>query len=174
MLINNRGAKFKQYSLWFVLIILSAMANAMAEVPVTITAETVIVVNKYGMTAPFLMSWSPVWIFVFAGAVGSSFFKLPDIDKNFSYLLIAKPFLGVFGGMALCLLLSDGSEPPEISLSAYGLVAALLSAPILQGLIAIVTIPRNQASFFNAINPFKFKVVVADNHTDNNKESDNA
>lgn len=173
MLNLKKGFKLHKYMLWVFVITLVAMTSAAAAVPEVPELKAVVVLNKYGMTAPFLISWIPVWVFSLAGGIGSNFFKMPDIDKHFRYLLVAKPFLGVFGGIALCLLVSDGSEPPEISLIAYALGASLLSAPILQGLIAVVTMPKNQASLFNAVNPFKFKIVVADNG-DSNKENDNA
>ena len=163
MLKFKHGIRIKKRVLWLFFVALLVMTEAMATGATTnITAETVIVVNKYGMTAPFLISWVPTWVFAFSGGLGPNFIKIPEIDKHFRYLLLAKPFLGLFGGIALCLLVSDGSEPPEVALPAYALGASLLSAPILQALIAVVTIPKNQAGFFNSVNPFKFKIVVAD------------
>lgn len=163
MLRLNYCIYIKQRVLWAFALILVIMTTAMAaETTTHITAQTVIVVNKYGMGAPFLISWLPVWIFAFAGGLGANFIKIPEIDKHFRYLMIAKPFLGLFGGIALCLLVSDGSEPPQIALTAYALISALLSAPILQGLIAVVTLPKNQIGLLNSINPFKFKIVSAD------------
>lgn len=162
MLRLNRGIYIKKRVLWLFAVVLSIATQAMAaETTTHITAQTVIVVNKYGMGAPFLLSWVPVWIFALVGGIGANFIKIPEIDKHFRYLMLAKPFLGLFGGIALCLLVSDGSEPPQVALTAYGFGAALLSAPILQAVIAVVTIPKNQAGLFNSLNPFKFKIVVA-------------
>ncbi|PLT21148.1 hypothetical protein [Psychrobacter sp. MES7-P7E] len=173
MLRLNHCIYIKQRVLWVFALILAIMTTAMAaETPTYITAETVVVVNKYGMSAPFLMSWLPVWIFALAGGIGANFIKIPEIDKHFRYLMIAKPFLGLFGGIALCLLVSDGSEPPQIALTAYALGAALLSAPILQAAIAVVTIPKNQAGFLNSVNPFKFKIVTVDTKEPTNGSND--
>lgn len=172
MLRLKHGIRIQKRVLWLFALALTVMTGAVAAEPTYITAQTVIVVNKYGMGAPFLISWVPVWIFAFAGGLGANFIKIPEIDKHFRYLMLAKPFLGLFGGLALCLITSDGSEPPQVALTAYALVAALLSAPILQGLIAVVTLPKNQAGFFNSVNPFKFKIVVADDKESSNGSND--
>ena len=165
MLRFEHGIRIKKRALLLFALALTVMTDVMAQVSTnttSITAETVIVVNRYGMGAPFLVSWVPIWLFALAGGIGANFIKIPDIDKHFRFLLLAKPFLGVFGGISLCVLISDGSDPPQVAMTAYAFVASLLSAPLLQALLAVTSIPRNQASLFNAINPFKFKVVVAD------------
>lgn len=173
MLRLENGIRIKGQVLWLFALALSVMTKAMAADTTMITAETVIVVNKYGMGAPFLISWLPVWIFALAGGIGANFIKIPEIDKHFRYLLIAKPFLGLFGGIVLCLFVSDGSEPPQIALTGYAFIASLLSAPILQVLLAVVTIPKNQAGILNSINPFKFKIVVANDNKEPNNGSNN-
>ncbi|MGA6101747.1 hypothetical protein ACPESL_06140 [Psychrobacter pocilloporae] len=167
MLNFNKSVRIKKRALLLLLfaLALSVMTDVMAKANATttsITAETVIVVNRYGMGAPFLVTWIPVWLFALAGGIGAIFIKIPEIDKHFRFLMFAKPFLGVFGGISLCVLVSDGSDPPQVAMTAYAFLASLLSAPLLQALLAVTSIPRNQASLFNAINPFKFKVVVAD------------
>lgn len=134
--------------------------------------DTIIIINKYGIGAPFLTSWIPVWAFALSGGIGSTFFKIEAIDKHFRYLVIAKPFLGLFGAMALCLLLATGSEPPRTVLAFYAFISALLSAPLLQGLLALASLPRNQASLFNSINPFKFKIVVDENSAKQGADDD--
>lgn len=167
----KHGIHIKKHVLWLLaLALLSITKVVMASSATQITAETVIVMNKYGIGAPFLISWTPIWIFSLAGGIGAIFIKIPGIDKHFVSLAFAKPFLGLFGGIALCLFVSDGSEPPEVALSAYAFAASLLSAPILQTLMVVATIPKNQAGLINSINPFKFKIVVAD---DDSKEPRN-
>lgn len=163
MLGFKNGIRIKKRVLWLFAAVLSVMTKTAASANAAqITAETVIVVNRYGMSAPFLMSWIPVWLFALAGGVGANFIKIPDIDKHFRYLMLAKPFLGLFGGLTLCVFISDGGDPPQAAMTGYAFIAALLSAPILQALLVVTTIPRNQAGLFNSINPFKFKIVVAD------------
>ena len=51
------------------------------------------ILNSWGMTAPFLLSWLPVWIFSVLGGIGSIFVKVDNIDARFRYLYVAKPFL---------------------------------------------------------------------------------
>ncbi|UNK04709.1 hypothetical protein MN210_10890 [Psychrobacter raelei] len=157
--ILTQGIRLKKRMLWVIAIILLITTAAVAS-----TAEPIrtIAANTWGFGVPFLKSWLPIWIFAFAGGVGSLFFKIEQIDKHFRYLLVAKPFLGVFGALSLCLILASAVEPQPPIMSAYAFIAALLSAPILQGLLAAASISRNHAAFINAVNPFKFKVVVDD------------
>lgn len=173
MLKIKNGIRIKGRMLWLFAIALSVVTKVMAAETTMITAETVIVVNKYGIGAPFLISWVPIWIFALAGGIGANFIKIPEIDKHFRYLLLAKPFLGLFGGIVLCLFVSDGSEPPQVALTGYAFIASLLSAPILQLLLVVATIPKNQAGFLNTVNPFKFKIVVADDGKENSNVSNN-
>ncbi len=112
--------------------------------------------------APFTLSWLPVWVFAGMGGLCSIFFKIPSIDIHFRYLLFAKPLLGTFGAVSLCLFVTKGVEPPEVVLPAYAFLAALLSAPLLQNTLAVVSVPKNNVSFLNAVNPFKFKLVPND------------
>lgn len=157
--IGRHGLKLHKVTLYVFAIVIGMTGVAVANVNAQ-GAETVIVLNQSGFSAPFLKSWTPVWIFAMAGGIGSMFFKIDDIDKNFRYLLIAKPFLGLFGALSLCLVMSTGDEPPKVALTAYAFLSALLSAPILQALLAVASLKENQAELFNKINPFKFKVVV--------------
>lgn len=167
-IIQDHSIKLKRRALWLFGVLLATMTAAAAQIP----ADTPIpIMNSYGMTAPFLISWLPIWAFAVAGGIGSLFFKIEAIDKNFRFLLIAKPFLGVFGALALCLVLASNTEPPAIALGAYAFIAALLSAPILQGLLTMASLPKNQAGLFNAINPLRFKVVVEEPKSDKGDKS---
>lgn len=162
--IKKHSICLKKQVLWLVAALLILMSAAVANVEPT--GRPVLVLNEYGVGAPFLVSWLPIWIFATAGGLGSLFFKIKSIDEHFRYLMIAKPFLGLFGAVSLCLLIATGVEPPRHVLSAYAFVAALLSAPILQALLAVASLPRNQAALFNTVNPFKFKIVVDDKKGD--------
>lgn len=153
------GVCIKKQMLWLLAALLLLMAAAVAGTgePVDTSAF-----NHYDIGVPFTKSWLPIWIFAAAGGTGSLFFKIKAIEEHFRWLMIAKPFLGLFGGLSLCLVLASAVEPQPPIMSAYAFVAALLSAPILQALLAVASLPRNQAELFNTINPFKFKVVVDD------------
>lgn len=158
--LKDHCIKLHKLALLAFAIIIAMMTVAVANVDVNV--EKVVVLNQSGFSAPFLRSWTPIWVFAMAGGIGSMFFKIDDIDKNFRYLLIAKPFLGLFGALTLCLIVTDGNEPPKVALTSYAFLSALLSAPILQALLAVASLKENQAELFNKINPFKFKVVVDD------------
>lgn len=155
------GICIKKQMLWLLAALLLLMTAAVAssgKPPDTVT------LNNYGVGVPFLKSWISIWVFAAAGGAGSLFFKIKAIDEHFRFLMIAKPFLGLFGALSLCLVLASSVEPQPPVMSAYAFVAALLSAPILQALLAVASLPRNQAELFNTINPFKFKVVVDDDN----------
>lgn len=161
----HKGVYLKKWVLWVfaALLVLVTTATATASVPTgnaVVQSLPVPILNSYGMPAPFLKSWIPIWLFGLAGGIGAVFFKIEAIDKHFRSLLIAKPFLGLFGSLALCLLMATGAEPPRTALTAYAFIAALLSAPILQALLAVASLKQNQVELLNKINPFKFKIVA--------------
>lgn len=155
----NHGVRLRRGALWlfFALLLLISSAAA-AAIPATNGPE--VVITHYVLTAPFIPSWISIWFFSLMGGIGALFFKIDSIDREFRLLFIAKPFLGLFGAMAMCLILSGDTDPPEAALSAYGFFAALLSAPLLQALLAVASSKPNQAELFNKINPFRFKIVV--------------
>ena len=68
------------------------------------------ILNSWGMAAPFLLSWLPVWIFCMLGGIGSIFVKVDNIDARFRYLYVAKPFLGVLGGMSLSIAMIQARQ----------------------------------------------------------------
>lgn len=157
--ILSHSISINKQMLWLVALLLILMTAAVAN---TGRPPSTVALNDYGVGAPFLKSWLPIWIFAAAGGAGSLFFKIDQIDKHFRWLMIAKPFLGLFGALSLCLVLAVGVEPQPPIMSAYAFLAALMSAPLLQALLAVASLPRNQAELFNTINPFRFKVVVDD------------
>lgn len=164
----TQGIRLKKRMLWLLAALLLLMTAAVAN---TGNVPDAVTISAYGIGVPFLKSWLPIWIFAAAGGTGSLFFKIEAIDKHFRWLMIAKPFLGLFGALSLCLILASAVEPQPPVMSAYAFLAALLSAPLLQALLAVASLPRNQSELFNTINPFKFKVVVEDkgDHNDSTK-----
>lgn len=125
------------------------------------------ILNQWGMTAPFLMSWLPVWLFCFAGGVGSIFVKVDNIDARFRYLYVAKPFLGLLGGMSVCIAMTDGRDPPEVILSAYGAISSFLSSAILQFVLVLLSSPKNSLAVVNRMSPVQFE--LPDNGGSNDK-----
>lgn len=165
--ILSQGIRLKKWCLWLIAALLLLMTAAVAS---TGEPPDPAILNNYGVGVPFLKSWLPIWVFSTAGGIGSLFFKIDAIDKHFRWLMIAKPFLGLFGALSLCLVLAVGVEPQPPIMSAYAFLAALMSAPLLQALLVVASLPRNQAELFNTINPFKFKVVVDDKGVERNDD----
>lgn len=145
----------KGQALWgFVLVLLvttTAVANATSD-----TAKPI--VNQWGVTAPFLVSWLPVWIFSALGGIGSIFVKVDNIDVRFRYLYVAKPFLGILGGMSLSIAMTDGRDPPEVILSTYAAISSFLSSAILQFVLVLLSSPKNSLAVVNKISPVQFEL----------------
>ena len=116
------------------------------------------ILNSWGMAAPFLLSWLPVWIFCILGGIGSIFVKVDNIDARFRYLYVAKPFLGVLGGMSLSIAMTDGRDPPEVILSTYAAISSFLSSAILQFVLVLLSSPKNSLAVVNKISPVQFEL----------------
>lgn len=116
------------------------------------------ITNSLGMTAPFLMSWVPIWIFALAGGGCSLFIKLDKVDIYFRALYFAKPILGMFSSISLCLFVASGAEPPEVILIGYAFAMAFFSAPLLQGALVLLSSIKNQAAVINTVSPIKLEV----------------
>ena len=116
------------------------------------------IINDWGVTAPFLVSWLPVWIFSALGGIGSIFIKVDNIDTRFRYLYVAKPFLGVLGGMSLSVAMTDGRDPPEVILSAYAAISSFFSSAILQFVLVLLSSPKNSLKVVNSVSPVQFEL----------------
>ena len=116
------------------------------------------IINDWGVTAPFLVSWLPVWIFSALGGIGSIFIKVDNIDTRFRYLYVAKPFLGVLGGMSLSIAMTDGRDPPEVILSAYAAISSFFSSAILQFVLVLLSSPKNSLKVVNSVSPVQFEL----------------
>ena len=147
--------RVKTSALWVFALMLMISTIAVAQVG---DAAPKPIVNAWGITAPFLMSWLPVWIFSALGGIGSIFVKVDNIDARFRYLYIAKPFLGVLGGMSLCLAITDGRDPPEVILSAYAAISSFLSSAILQFVLVLLSSPKNSLAVVNRMSPVQFEL----------------
>ena len=147
--------RVKTSTLWaFALMLLvSTMAVAQAG-----DVEPKPILNSWGMAAPFLLSWLPVWIFCVIGGIGSIFIKIGDIDDRFRWLYVAKPYLGIFSGIMLCVAVTDGRDPPEVILSSYGGVASFLGSAIMQFLAALLSSPKNSLAVVNKVSPVQFEL----------------
>lgn len=147
--------RVKQSSLWLFALLLTISTVAVAQVG---DATHKPIVNQWGMTAPFLTSWIPVWVFSTLGGIGSIFVKVDNIDARFRSLYIAKPFLGVLGGMALSIAMTDGRDPPEVILSTYAAISSFLSSAILQFVLVLLSSPKNSLAVVNKVSPVQFEL----------------
>lgn len=142
-------------SLWAFVLVLAFTTAAVAGVSEPIPQPPL---NHWGVTAPFLMSWIPIWIFSVIGGVGSIFVKVGNIDSQFRWLYVAKPYLGVLGGLSLCIAMTDGRDPPEVILIAYAGMSSLLAAVILQFFIVLLSNPKNSLKIVNNVSPVQFEL----------------
>lgn len=117
--------------------------------------------NIQELTAPFLLSWTAVWLFSFLGGIASAFIRIADIDKRLLYPFIAKPLIGMATGLALCLLINGENDPPSISLAFWGFIGSLCSAPIVTGFLIFISDQERQNELYKSAQdrflPFKVK-----------------
>ena len=154
----------KTSALWVFALMLMISTVAVAQVG---DAAPKPIVNQWGITAPFLTSWIPVWIFCVIGGIGSIFIKIGDIDDRFRWLYVAKPYLGIFSGIMLCVAVTDGRDPPEVILSSYGGVASFLGSAIMQFLAALLSSPKNSLKVVNSVSPVQFELPDSGGNNDN-------
>lgn len=147
--------RVKTSALWVFALMLLMSTIAMAQAG---DVEPKPILNSWGITAPFLTSWLPVWIFSALGGIGSIFVKVDNIDARFRYLYVAKPFLGVLGGMSLSIAMTDGRDPPEVILSTYAAISSFLSSAILQFVLVIFSSPKNSLKVVNSVSPVQFEL----------------
>ena len=147
--------RVKTSTLWVFALMLLVSTVAVAQAG---EVEPKPILNSWGMAAPFLLSWLPVWIFCVIGGIGSIFIKIGDIDDRFRWLYVAKPYLGIFSGIMLCVAVTDGRDPPEVILSSYGGVASFLGSAIMQFLAALLSSPKNSLAVVNKISPVQFEL----------------
>ena len=147
--------RVKTSALWAFALLLMISTVAVAQAS---SASPAPIVNQWGVTAPFLTSWLPVWIFSALGGIGSIFVKVDNIDSRFRYLYVAKPFLGVLGGMSLSIAMTDGRDPPEVILSTYAAISSFLSSAILQFVLVLLSSPKNSLKVVNSVSPVQFEL----------------
>ena len=119
--------KVKFWQLWW-----ACIAALAASYPISAWAADHII-EAGVLPAPFLLSWTGVWVFATAGGLCAAFVKIPEIDKSFYYPSLAKALIGVFMGVALSLALNTFSEARSGALPLFALLAGLFSAPLVAG-----------------------------------------
>ena len=147
--------RVKTSTLWVFALMLMISTIAVAQVGDAVPKP---IVNQWGIAAPFLASWLPVWIFCIVGGIGSIFIKVGDIDDRFRWLYVAKPYLGTFSGMMLCIAVTDGRDPPEVVLSSYGGLVSFVGALLMQFLAVLLSSPKNSLKVVNSVSPVQFEL----------------
>ena len=147
--------RVKTSAIWVFALLLTISSIAVAQVSSDVPKP---IINQWGITAPFLLSWLPVWMFCMLGGIGSIFVKVDNIDARFRYLYVAKPFLGVLGGMSLSIAMTDGRDPPEVILSTYAAISSFLSSAILQFVLVLLSSPKNSLAVVNKVSPVQFEL----------------
>ena len=147
--------RVKTSALWVFALMLLISTVAVAQVS---DAAPKPIVNQWGIAAPFLASWLPVWIFCIVGGIGSIFIKVGDIDSRFRLLYVAKPYLGTFSGIMLCIAVTDGRDPPEVILLSYGGLVSFIGALLMQFLAVLLSSPKNSLKVVNSVSPVQFEL----------------
>ena len=119
--------KIKFWQLWW-----ACIAALAASYPISAWAADRII-DAGVLPAPFLLSWTGVWVFSTAGGLCSAFVKIPEIDVRFYYPSLAKAFIGIFMGVALSLAVNNFNEAQSGALPLFALLAGLFSAPLVAG-----------------------------------------
>lgn len=135
--------KLKKQSIWLLFFMLLITTVAVAQVP---ASHPIPVINEYGMPAPFLLSWAGIWFFAAAGSIGSTFMKVGDVDMRFNKAHLAKPYLGFFTAISLCVLIAKGASPPSPALMFLAFVVGSGGAIVMQGLLVFLANMKNQAA----------------------------
>lgn len=103
-----------------------------------------------GLTAPFLISWLPVWVFATLAGFATAFIRINDIDNRLLYPFISKPLIGVTTGVAIAMILNGQVEPPPISLAFWAFVGSLCSTPIITGFLVFISDQRRQNELYKS------------------------
>ncbi|KAF0569201.1 hypothetical protein FQV37_196 [Psychrobacter nivimaris] len=119
--------KIKFWQLWW-----ACIAALAASYPISAWAADQLIEARV-LPAPFLLSWTGVWVFSTAGGLCAAFVKIPEIDKSFYYPSLAKALIGVFMGVALSLAVNTFNESQSGALPLFALLAGLFSAPLVAG-----------------------------------------
>lgn len=119
--------KIKIGRLWW-----ACIAALAASYPFSVWASSQIIESRV-LPAPFLLSWTGVWVFAIAGGLCAAFVKIPEIDIRFYYPSLAKALIGIFSGVALSLFIDVFTDTQSGALPIFALLAGLFSAPLVAG-----------------------------------------
>lgn len=107
-------------------------------------------IETSGLSAPFLLSWLPFWVFCAFGGLASAFIKIDDTDHRLRHPFIAKTLIGTMSGMAMVLYLNQNAEPPLSTLLLWGFITSLLSTPIITGFLVFISDQKRQNELYKS------------------------
>ncbi len=135
--------KIKLKRLWWACLVALA-----ASYPVSVVAAQSLA-NTQALTAPFLLSWTGVWVFAIGGGICAGFVRIADVDVHFYAPMVAKAIIGTFSGVALCLLIDAFTNTQNGALAFFAYFASLFSAPLAGGVTVWLS---KQKRIDNALN----------------------
>ena len=115
---------------------------AIASYPMAVYAS--VELKKVILTAPFLSSWFGIWLFSIVGGFIASQIKVDETDNRLKNPIITKIIIGTFFGVAICMFLSDGADPPKLALTAYALVIATCASVVVTGFLVYIADQKRQ------------------------------
>lgn len=93
---------------------------------------------------PFIASWFGIWLFSIVGGFIASQIKVDETDNRLKNPIITKIIIGTFFGVAICMFLSDGADPPKLALTAYALVIATCASVVVTGFLVYIADQKRQ------------------------------
>ena len=157
--------RIKFWQLWW-----ACIAALAASYPISAWATQQLIESRV-LPAPFLLSWTGVWVFSTAGGLCAAFVKIPEIDMRFYYPSLAKALIGIFSGVALSLAVNSFSEAQSEALPLFALLAGLFSAPLVAGTMVWIS---NQKRINKTLNQAVRKRTGLDTSVDDDFQIDTA
>lgn len=98
----------------------------------------------------FELTWASVWLFAFLGGIASAFVMISDVDNRIILPFVAKPIIGTTAGLAMCILINNGQEPPSPTLAFWAWAAAICSTPIVSGFLVFISDQKRQNHLYKS------------------------
>ena len=150
--------KIKLRRLWW-----ACLVALVASYPFSVVAAQKLV-DPHALTAPFLVSWTGVWVFAVGGGICAGFVRIADVDVNFYLPMVAKVFLGTFSGVALCLLIDAFTSTESGALAFFAYFASLFSAPLAGGTTVWLSKQRRIDNALNQITKQRTGIDLTDDY----------
>ncbi len=150
--------KIKLSWLWW-----ACLASLAASYPLSVYAAQNFV-NDQALTAPFLLSWTGVWVFAAGGGICAAFVRIADVDVHFYAPMLAKSIIGTFSGVALCLLIDAFTDTQNGALAFFAYFASLFSAPLAGGVTVWLSKQKRIDNALNQITKQRTGIDLSDDY----------